>query len=119
MEVFTYTDQDFKAVLESGEWKIGLLRWSERFSAFRIMERHLMTDEAFVLLDGTATLYESEDGVSFFKVDMQKNTVYNIPMNVWHHITVSEDATVLVVENRNTTKENTQRQEVSTVVEWK
>ncbi len=119
MEIFTYTGQDFKAVLESGEWKIGILRWSERFSAFRIMERHLLTDEVFVLLEGTASLYESEDGSCFTRQEMQKNRVYNIPKNIWHHITVSENATVLVVENRNTSRENTQKQEVTSATECK
>ncbi len=118
MDIFTYTGEDFKAVLESGEWKIGILRWSERFSQFHVMERHLLTDEVFVLLDGEATLYESSDGLRFLKQEMQKNHVYSIPRNVWHHITVSVDATVLVVENRNTRKENTQKQDVSFEIEW-
>ena len=40
---------------------------------------------------------------------MEKCKVYNVKKGLWHHIVVSEDATVLVVENSNTTKENTER----------
>ena len=39
---------------------------------------------------------------------MEPMVVYNIPKGEWHHITVSRDATVLVVENANTSKENSE-----------
>lgn len=57
MEKYTYTGKDFKAVLTTKEWKIGLLKYSERFSSLSVWERHLKTDEVFVLLSGTAILY--------------------------------------------------------------
>ncbi len=104
MEIFDFCGEDFKAVLEFEGWKIGLLRYSDRFSDFKIMERHLQTDEAFVLLEGEATLYEEENTYK-----MEKCKVYNVKKGLWHHIVVSEDATVLVVENSNTTKDNTER----------
>lgn len=85
-------------------WKIGFLRYSRRFSALTGMERHLLTDEAFVLLEGSATLYVEQETIV-----MEKCTVYNVKKGKWHHITVSEDATVLVVENSSTGRENTEK----------
>lgn len=108
MKIYDYNESDFKAVMEFEGWKIGLLRYSERFSEFKMLERHLATDEAFVLLDGEAVLYENETPTK-----MEKCKVYNIEKGVWHHITVSENATVLVVENSNTSKENTERKSVN------
>lgn len=108
MKIYDYNGTDFKAVMEFEGWKIGLLRYSERFSEFKMLERHLETDEAFVLLDGKAVLYENETPTK-----MEKCKVYNIEKGVWHHITVSENATVLVVENSNTSKENTERKSVN------
>ena len=35
--------------------------------------------------------------------------IYTVPVGVWHHIVVSADANVVVVENRNTSKENTEK----------
>jgi len=35
---------------------------------------------------------------------MEKSTVYNVPKNEWYHIVVSLDATVMVVENSDTSK---------------
>ncbi len=109
IDIQSYFGEDFKAVIESGEWKIGLLRYSERFSGFKVMERHLLTDEVFVLLDGEAQLYIKDEQENIITYQMKKNHVYNVRQNVWHHIVVSEDATVLVVENRNTSKENTEK----------
>ena len=87
-----------------------MLRRSDRFSEFGVLERHLKTDEVFVLLSGKATLYVHDDAVDRTEsTEMQPLKVYNVPRNTWHHIVVSEDASVLVVENRGTAKENTER----------
>ena len=107
IDILEFKGEDFKAVMQYEGWKIGLLRYSERFSSLGVFERHTLTDEVFVLLEGEATLYLKDDAVLTYP--MKKNTVYNIHKNVWHHIVVSEDATVLVVENANTTKENTEK----------
>lgn len=106
MEIYDFDGEDFKAVMQFEGWKIGLLRHSDRFSKIEIMERHNETDEAFVLLEGDATLYVEEDSVK-----MEKCKVYNVKKGEWHHITVSCDATVLVVENSNTSRENTDKKE--------
>jgi mannose-6-phosphate isomerase-like protein (cupin superfamily) len=104
IEEFSYTDEGWKVLMESGEWKIGMLRYNERFGRFSELEKHNLTDEAFVLLAGSATLYTDSE-----QMNMKPLTVYNIPKGVWHHIVVSEDASVLVVENSNTSKENTEK----------
>jgi len=109
METYTYNGEDFKAVLTTDNWKIGLLKYSERFSRLCVWERHLKTDEAFILLSGKATLYIKKDDGIIEETKMETNAVYNVPKNEWHHIVVSEDATVLVVENSDTSKENTEK----------
>lgn len=108
IEVLSYKGEDFKRVLSFESWTIGIIRYSERFSAFKVLERHLETDEAFILLEGEATLYTEDETVK-----MEKAVVYNIPKGEWHHIVVSPDATVMVVENTNTSKENTERKPVN------
>lgn len=109
MEKYTYNGEDFKAVFTSDSWKIGLLKYSERFSKLCVLERHLKTDECFVLLNGNATLFIKGDNDSIQETVMEKNAVYNIPKKEWHHIVVSKDASVLVVENSDTSKENTEK----------
>ena len=103
IQKFSFNGEDYKAVMQFEGWKIGLIKTSKRFSVFDRLERHLLTDEAFILLSGEATLY-SEDQ----KIVMEKCVVYNVPKGEWHHVTMSEDATVMVVENANTSDENTE-----------
>lgn len=106
IQKFDFKCEDFKVLMHYEGWKIGFLRFSERFSKFDRLEKHHETDEAFVLLEGRAVLYTENE-----KIQMQKCTLYNIPKGVWHHITVSEDATVMVVENSNTCKDNTEKKQ--------
>ncbi|MBR4099414.1 MAG: hypothetical protein IKK55_00280 [Clostridia bacterium] len=108
MEKYTYSGEDFNAVFTSDRWKIGMLRYSERFSKLCVLERHLETDECFVLLKGKATLFIKYDDF-IEEIAMEKNVVYNIAKGEWHHIVVSKDASVLVVENSDTSKENTEK----------
>ena len=49
IEKFSFTGEDFKVAMSFESWKIGLLRYSQRFSKFDRLERHLLTDEAFIL----------------------------------------------------------------------
>ena len=106
VEIRQFTGADFQVMTQFEGWKIGLLRHSQRFSACCQMERHLETDEAFVLLEGSAALYVEDQ-----KIPMEKCTVYNVRKAAWHHIVVSEDATVLVVENSSTGRNNTEKKE--------
>ena len=109
MEKYSYNGEDFKAVLTTTDWKIGLLRFSERFSKPCVLERHLKPDEAFVLLNGSADLYIKNADETLEITPMENGVVYNIPKGEWHHIVVSRDALVMVVENSDTSKENTER----------
>ncbi len=104
IDIKEHKGEGFKIMLISGEWKIGFLRYCERFSKFTEMEKHLLTDESFVLLSGSATLYTERE-----QIEMKPETLYTVPNGEWHHIVVSEDATVMVVENRDTAKENTRK----------
>ena len=103
IEKYSFNGEDFAVAMQFESWKIGLLRYSKRFSVFDRLERHILTDEAFILLDGEAELFTDTESVV-----MEKCVVYNIPKAVWHHIVVSKDATVMVVENASTCDENTE-----------
>lgn len=107
VEISSYSGSDFRRLVEYDGWSVAFLRYSERFASKCVLERHSQTDEVFVLLEGEAVLYVKDAEIA--EIPMEKNKVYNIKRGVWHHITVSPDATVMVVENRNTSKENTER----------
>lgn len=107
MEKIPFIPQRWQVAVEDGGWKVAYLGYCERFSKFTELERHLETDEVFVLLRGSACLYIEEE-----KYDMEPGVVYNVPKGQWHHIVVSEDAAVLVVESSDTSAENTEKRSV-------
>lgn len=43
---------------------------------------------------------------------MEPYKVYNVKKGLWHHIVVSEDASVLIVENCDTTDENSEKRKL-------
>ena len=99
IEVSSYNGEGFKVLTQYEGWRVAMLRYCERFARVDELERHLKTDEIFVLLEGKATLYTDKE-----EVEMVVGSVYNVPVGVWHHIVVSEDASVLIVENADTAK---------------
>ena len=109
INIYSYNESDFKAVFSFEGWKIGLLRYSDRFSHIGIWERHTQTAEVFVLMSGTAELY-IKSNQNIISEKMEANKVYEVPKGEWHHIVVSKDATVLVIENSDTSKDNTEKQ---------
>ena len=109
IEVKEYRGEGFLPLVDFEAWRVAFLRCNERFSALTTRERHLATDEVFVLLTGQATLYAWDENDAMQALEMEGCKVYNVPKGVWHHIVASPDATVLVVENSNTVKENTER----------
>ena len=50
MDIAEFKGEDFKVMVKSDGWKIGFLRYSERFSHFGVLERHLKTEESFQLV---------------------------------------------------------------------
>lgn len=88
-------------------WRIAIINYACRFdeACFVQMERHLLTDEVFMLASGSATLVVGEKQKHY---QMEKRKAYNVKKTVWHHIFVSKNACVIVFEKDSTSKENTE-----------
>ena len=68
-------------------------------------QRHLETDEVFVLLTGKCILFigaGADQITEIYGEDMLPFKAYNVKKSAWHFHTVSEDAIILIVENRDT-----------------
>lgn len=112
LEIIQYTDEGYQVLVRYEAWRVAVISYAERFDRthFSQMERHHLTDEVFVLLQGSAELILGGDGgvpTALHLVDMEQGRLYNVKRDVWHHIFVSRDAHVLVVENENTGRDNT------------
>lgn len=94
-----------KHIYES--WRVGLITPAERFKKITYLERHNLTDEIFILLSGSAVLIgKDDDGIQMIELEFGK--LYCVPKAYWHNIRIYENSVVAVVENADTSKENTE-----------
>ena len=75
------------------------------------MERHIQTDEVFVLLAGRAALVLGGNGAVASGMQVQPleiGRIYNVRQAAWHTTLLSRDASILIVENEDTGVSNTE-----------
>lgn len=106
LDIFEHTGAEYRRLVNNAKWTLASLNWAPRFdeTAVSELERHNLMDETFVLLCGEATLLVGEKAEP---VKMEPLKFYNVRAGIWHHIVVSKDARVLVAENADTSKDNT------------
>lgn len=102
-----YTD-GFCPVIKTDKWQLACITYSESYGELKEFKRHMTTDEAMVLVNGSAVLYTYENG-EIIKIELKKNVVYNIKTATWHHLKVSKDALVIVAEDSNITAKDSER----------
>ena len=72
---------------------------------YQEMERHLETDEVFVLLQGEAGLLIGKERL---QIPLEIGKVCNVKKGIWHRVYMTPGAKVLIVENTNTGSHNTE-----------
>lgn len=107
IEIFEYNGVGYDPTMNFGAWRVALANYCEKFdkNTYTYLERHMLTDEVFVLLWGEATLIT---GKEFTETPMEAGKIYNVKKGAWHALSMSKDAKVLIVENHDTTRENSE-----------
>lgn len=119
LRIESYDGEGVKRSVESGEWFVGIKNYKPGNDAvlFSMMEKHLETDEVFVLLAGGCTLIIDVSPAGTCEnlscVPMELSKVYCIPKGVWHTTITSKDAKLILVENRNTSMDNSEMLELN------
>ena len=112
LAVHVHTDAGYRPLVDYGAWRVAILNFNDdlRPENIKAMQRHNETDEVFVLLRGRCILFvgeEDDDSIGAIHAQpMAPHTIYNVKKAVWHTHTLSPEAMVLVVENRDTTYDN-------------
>ena len=111
LEIRSYEGAGYQPLIDYDQWRVAILRYCDELMPERIstMQQHKETDEVFVLLEGRCILFLGEGNdviMSINAVDMVPSKLYNVKRGVWHSHTLNNDATVLIVENRYTTIQN-------------
>ncbi len=109
MEIKEHIGEGFAKLVFYQGWRVAMIHYADHFDQKNIKryERHMETDEVFVLLKGEATLIV--DGEEY---KMEPEKLYNIKAGTWHAIYMSKDASVLIVENADTSPDNSEYQEI-------
>ena len=107
LEVFEYNGEGYNPTMNFESWRVAIANFGEHFDKHRYnyLERHLLTDEVFVLLSGEASLIIGRD---FSETKLQIGRIYNVKKGAYHALLMEKDAKVLIVENHNTSRENTE-----------
>ena len=58
LEILDYAGEGYRRLVDGPKWTLAVINYAPRFDPanFTRLERHLLTDETFVLLSGDATL---------------------------------------------------------------
>ena len=110
-EICSHEGPEYQPLVDYETWRVALMNYTPEMLPEKInrMQKHVATDEGFVLLAGRCILFpgEGSDGVTDIQaVDMEPYRLYNVKKECWHSHTFSADARVLIVENRDTVDAN-------------
>jgi ureidoglycolate hydrolase len=113
LQIRQYEGDGYKPLIDFKSWRVAILRWAPFLRVDRLdsMERHTQTDEVFVLLHGQAWLVlggnaPRVDGI--FPYRLEAGNLYNVRQNAWHTVVMSQDASILIIEESNTGEANTE-----------
>lgn len=107
IEIKEYSGPGYMEQIDFNGWRVAIANYKPELEEERIqfLERHLETDEVFVLLDGVAGLLVGKDKKRYI---LEKGKLYNVKCGIWHRVFMQQNTKVLIVENADTGKENTE-----------
>jgi len=111
LEVREYNKEGYSPVVDYCAWRVAVLNYSDQLlpQNLKAVQRHNETDEVFILLRGRCILFicdGDQEVTGLFGVNMEPFKLYNVKKSTWHTHTLGKDAMVLIVENRDTTFDN-------------
>jgi hypothetical protein len=121
LQVCEYTDEGYRPLIDFNDWRVAILNYIDEIHPRNNtkMERHLQTDEVFVLVCGRAILLVGGNGLQLdgaFPQPLEMGKIYNVKQNTWHTVLMSRDAMILLVENRDTGASNSEYAEMSSEI---
>lgn len=114
IEAYSPKKDGFDRLFSSEGRQIAAITYADQYSEenHRKLSRHMTTDEVFVLVQGEACLYTTEDEKTLEAIPLERGKVYCVKKATWHSPAVSRDAFLAVVENAGLRPEDTERMTV-------
>lgn len=107
IEIGRSFEQTYKPVLDFAGWRVAMLRHFDVVDAesFRRVERHRNTNEIFILTAGRADLILCDgdaEPTAPQVLPMEAHVAYNVRRSVWHHVVMSPEAHIVLLERSDT-----------------
>lgn len=111
LEVSSFNGEGYLPLIDFESWRVAELRYIDELEPDRIdnMQKHNETDEIFVVLEGDFTLFLGGNGDEIGKIEaikLEPLKLYNVKKGTFHTHTPEKNCTCLIVENKNTTDDN-------------
>lgn len=111
IEIIDFQTEGYAPLVDYDKWRVAVLKFCDdlRIEKVTTMQKHLESDEVFVLMQGECTLFlggRGEKPAELRHIKMELHKVYNIKKGEWHNHMMNEAGEVLIVENRNTSDDN-------------
>ena len=113
LKIYEHRGEGYRPVHDYNGWRVAVTNSGEHLGLTSVTElsRHLETDEIFVLLSGSCTLYIGGTADSFSSIDtvhMEPLKIYNITRGTWHARSLTPHSSILIVENEDTSADNSE-----------
>jgi hypothetical protein len=110
LEVYEYEKPGYQPLVYSHDWMVALLNYEDNMGLDKAVEieRHVKTDEVFILLKGQAALYLVAGDHPLEIVELKPGWVFNVTKGTWHNLLATKDARFAIIENRDTDKFDTE-----------
>mgnify|MGYP001390670602 FL=1 len=111
LEVSSFNGEGYLPLINFESWRVAELRYIDELEPDRIdnMQKHNETDEIFVVLEGDFTLFFGGNGDEIGEIEaikLEPLKLYNVKKGTFHTHTPEKNCTCLIVENKNTTDDN-------------
>jgi len=107
LEIKQYLGEGYMPMIDFNTWRVAVLKYCDELLPENItkMQKHNESDEVFILLQGSFTLFIGDgtnEAGTIHAQYLEPVKLYNVKKSTWHTHTLSRDAVVLIVENKNT-----------------
>lgn len=110
VEIHSHEGIGYSRLFHCRDFRVAMLNYHPELDIADIsnFQQHSLTDEAFILLKGNCTLFLAEDETlqNIYAVPLEPGKVFNVKQGTYHTHTLSEDASVLIVEAEDTCDAN-------------
>ena len=110
MQVYQSESKGYKMIFSNQRWGVGYKNFSQDQSL--VWQRHLESDEGFILLSGECCLI-TKDNDQIEISWLEKGKFYLVKQNEWHFNLMLNDAEIFIVENNDVAESNTENKKLN------